>query len=226
MAQQTWFITGVNSGFGRVMTELLLQRGDRVAGTARKLNQLEKLKTQYGEQLWLTSLDVTDTSAIREAVDAAFKHFDRLDIVMNNAGYALIGAAEEFTDEQILHQINTNLMGPFRSCALLCRICACRVADVLSKCPVLAAKRLFRVCPLITRASGALRVFSKRLLRRWRHSVSRSPSLNLVAAVPRSLTQDAWCTVRRRLRMRVRPPDRPESSWKVEPMFPRAIQLR
>ena len=111
MAQRTWFITGVNSGFGLVTTELLLKRGDRVAGTARKLQQLDDLKAQYGDQLWLASLDVTDTPAIRNVVNAAFQHFGRIDVILNNAGYGLIGAAEELTDEQIIHQLNTNLMG-------------------------------------------------------------------------------------------------------------------
>lgn len=111
MAQRTWFITGVNSGFGLVLTELLLRRGDRVAGTSRKLHQLDKLKVQYGEQLWLTSLDLTDTAAIHKAVDSAFAELGRIDVVVNNAGYVLIGAAEEFTDEQMLHQLSTNLVG-------------------------------------------------------------------------------------------------------------------
>jgi NADP-dependent 3-hydroxy acid dehydrogenase YdfG len=87
MTQKTWFITGINSGFGRVITELLLQRGDRVAGTARKLGQLDDLKKRYSEQLWVTSLDVTDDPAIRKAVDAAFQHFGRIDVILNNAGY-------------------------------------------------------------------------------------------------------------------------------------------
>lgn len=111
MAQRTWFITGVNSGIGRLMTGQLLERGDRVAGTARKLEQLDDLKAQYGDRLWLTSLDLTDTPAIHQAVDSAFAHFGRLDVIVNNAGYALFGAAEEFTDDQIIHQINTNLIG-------------------------------------------------------------------------------------------------------------------
>ena len=111
MAKRTWFITGVNSGFGLVMTELLLKRGDRVAGTSRKLHQLDSLKEQYGEQLWLTSLDLTDTSAIHQVVASAFTELGRIDVVVNNAGYALIGAAEEFTDKQILHQLSTNLVG-------------------------------------------------------------------------------------------------------------------
>lgn len=111
LAKRTWFITGINSGFGRVTTELLLKRGDQVAGTARKLHQLDSLKAQYGDRLWLTSLDVTDTPAIRKAVDGAFQHFGRIDVILNNAGYTLFGAAEELTDEQIIHQFSTNVMG-------------------------------------------------------------------------------------------------------------------
>jgi NAD(P)-dependent dehydrogenase (short-subunit alcohol dehydrogenase family) len=111
LTQRTWFITGVNSGFGLVATELLLRRGDRVAGTARTLEQLDSLKAQHGDRLWLTSLDVTDTPAIRTAVDAAFENFGHIDVILNNAGYTLFGAAEELTDEQITHQLNTNFVG-------------------------------------------------------------------------------------------------------------------
>ena len=111
MAKRTWFITGINSGFGRIMTEKLLTRGDSVAGTARKLDQLDDLKAQFSARLWLTSLDLTDTAAVHKAVNDAFDHFGRIDVVVNNAGYGLFGAAEEFTDQQIVHQINTNLIG-------------------------------------------------------------------------------------------------------------------
>ena len=111
MAQRTWLITGVNSGFGRITTELLLERGDRVAGTARKLDSLDDLKARYGEALWLAPLDVTDTAAVRQTVDAAFARFGRIDVVVNNAGYMMIGAAEELTDEQMVHHLNTNLLG-------------------------------------------------------------------------------------------------------------------
>ncbi|MGH8778510.1 SDR family oxidoreductase [Paraburkholderia sp.] len=111
MTIRTWFITGINSGFGRSMTEHLLARGDRVAGTARKLEALDDLKARYGEQLWLASLDVTDTPGIRRVVDKAFAELGRIDVVVNNAGYGLFGAAEEISDEQIAHQINTNVIG-------------------------------------------------------------------------------------------------------------------
>ena len=87
------------------------QRGDRVAGTARKLEALDELKTQYGQQLWLASLDVTDTPAIHRVVCEAFATFGRIDAIVNNAGYGLFGAAEELSDDQIRHQIDTNVIG-------------------------------------------------------------------------------------------------------------------
>jgi NAD(P)-dependent dehydrogenase (short-subunit alcohol dehydrogenase family) len=108
---KTWFITGVNSGFGRHMTEQLLARGDHVAGTVRKLDAMNDLKARYGDLLWLAHLDLTDTPAIREVVNQAFADLGKIDVVVNNAGYGLFGAAEELTDDQILHQLNTNLLG-------------------------------------------------------------------------------------------------------------------
>jgi NADP-dependent 3-hydroxy acid dehydrogenase YdfG len=72
MAQRTWFITGVNSGFGRLMTERLLERGDRVAGTVRKMNSMDDLKGKYGDKLSLAHLDMTDLPEIRKVVDNAF----------------------------------------------------------------------------------------------------------------------------------------------------------
>jgi NAD(P)-dependent dehydrogenase (short-subunit alcohol dehydrogenase family) len=110
MTQRSWFITGVNSGFGRHMTEQLLARGDRVAGTVRKMDAMNDLKAKYGDLLWLAHLDVTDTPAIREVVNKAFTDLGKIDVVVNNAGYGLFGAAEELTDDQIVHQINTNLI--------------------------------------------------------------------------------------------------------------------
>lgn len=111
MANRTWFITGVSSGFGRLMTEQLLERGDRVAGTVRNLEVMNGLKEQYGDRLWLINLDVTDTPAVHRAVNRAFDDLGTIEVVVNNAGYGLFGAAEELTDEQIVHQINTNLIG-------------------------------------------------------------------------------------------------------------------
>lgn len=112
MTQRTWFITGVNSGFGRVMTEQLLARGDRVAGTTRKMEALSDLKDTYGDQLWLAHLDMTDTVGIQQVVSNAFGALGKIDVIVSNAGYGLFGAAEELSDEQVNHQLSTNLIGP------------------------------------------------------------------------------------------------------------------
>jgi NAD(P)-dependent dehydrogenase (short-subunit alcohol dehydrogenase family) len=114
LAQRTWFITGVNSGFGRLMTEQLLARGDRVAGTVRKLDSMSDLKSTYGSQLWLAQLDMTDIAGIHRVVSSAFNEFQRIDVIVSNAGYGLFGAAEELSDDQIEHQIATNLTGPIQ----------------------------------------------------------------------------------------------------------------
>jgi NAD(P)-dependent dehydrogenase (short-subunit alcohol dehydrogenase family) len=110
-SHKTWFITGSSSGFGRALTETLLERGNRVAATLRKVNALDDLKEQYGERIWVAPLDVTDTTAVRAVVERAFDHMGRIDVVVNNAGYGLFGAAEEVSDDQIRRQIDTNLIG-------------------------------------------------------------------------------------------------------------------
>jgi NAD(P)-dependent dehydrogenase (short-subunit alcohol dehydrogenase family) len=114
MAQTTWFITGVNSGFGRLMTERLLERGDCVAGTVRKMDSIDDLKSRYGDQLWLGHLDMNDLPEIRKVVDKAFAELGRIDVIVSNAGYGLFGAAEELSDEQVAHQLSTNLFGPIQ----------------------------------------------------------------------------------------------------------------
>jgi NAD(P)-dependent dehydrogenase (short-subunit alcohol dehydrogenase family) len=111
MAAKTWFITGASAGFGRRLTELLLERGDAVAATARQPAALQDLAGRYREQLWTAPLDVTDTQAIRDVVREAFGQHGRIDVVVSNAGYGLFGAAEELADEQIARQVATNLLG-------------------------------------------------------------------------------------------------------------------
>lgn len=108
---KTWFITGTSSGLGRILTERLLERGDRVVATLRQSDALKTLTEKYADQLHILTLDVTDTQAINAAVAEAFQRVGRIDVVVSNAGYALFGAAEEATDAQIEQQIATNLVG-------------------------------------------------------------------------------------------------------------------
>lgn len=108
---RTWLVTGASSGIGLKLTEMLLARGDRVAATLRRMDALDHLRTQHGDSLWVASLDVTDPVRVRAVVDRAFGELGRIDVIVSNAGYGLFGAAEEVSDEQIRHQIDTNLIG-------------------------------------------------------------------------------------------------------------------
>ena len=111
MAQRTWLITGVSSGFGRQLTNQLLERGDRVIGTVRDTGKIADLLALYPKSFFAEVLDVTDAKAVREAVEAAFARHGRIDVVISNAGYGLFGAAEELSDAQVNHMIATNLVG-------------------------------------------------------------------------------------------------------------------
>ncbi|MCZ2810099.1 SDR family oxidoreductase [Modestobacter sp. VKM Ac-2979] len=108
---RTWLITGVSSGFGRQLTERLLARGDRVAGTVRRRDAVADLVDTHPDTFAVHRLDLTETDRIRSVVDAAQAHFGRLDVVVSNAGYGLFGAAEELSDDQVRHQLDTNLLG-------------------------------------------------------------------------------------------------------------------
>ncbi|MET3600260.1 SDR family oxidoreductase [Martelella mangrovi] len=106
-----WLITGASSGLGREMAAQLLARGDRVVATARRLDALDDLARQHGENLTVLTMDVTDVVGTRRAMEEAFAEAGRIDVVVSNAAYGLFGAGEELTDEQIEHQIATNLTG-------------------------------------------------------------------------------------------------------------------
>lgn len=107
----TWFITGASRGMGRELTEQALARGDRVAATLRRPEQLDDLASEYGDRLWRRRLDVTDIEQIEEVVGQAFADHGRIDVVVSNAGSGVFGAAEDLTDQQVERSIATNLTG-------------------------------------------------------------------------------------------------------------------
>ncbi|MFG1892417.1 SDR family NAD(P)-dependent oxidoreductase [Micromonospora zamorensis] len=108
---KTWFITGASRGFGRIWAEAALTRGDRVAATARDHRALQDLTEAYGDRVLPLTLDVTDRSAVFDAVSRAAETFGQLDVVVNNAGYGLFGMVEETTEEQARAQLETNFFG-------------------------------------------------------------------------------------------------------------------
>ncbi len=108
---KVWFVTGSSRGLGRNFVEAALSRGDKVAATARNTTSLDELVAAYGEAVLALELDVTDKAAVFEGVKRAKEHFGRLDVVVNNAGYAQIGAIEELTEQHLRDQFETNLFG-------------------------------------------------------------------------------------------------------------------
>src|SRR5580704_6170072 len=111
MAQRTWFITGTSRGFGREWTKAALERGDRVAATARDTSTLDDLKAEHADALLPLVLNVTDREAAFGAVRQANEHFGRLDVVVNNAGYGHFGMVEEISEQEARAQLETNLFG-------------------------------------------------------------------------------------------------------------------
>ena len=114
MAEKIWFITGASRGFGRIWAEAALARGDKVAATARDLAALSELAAQYGDAVLPLALDVTNSDAVYGAVAAAHRHFGQLDVVLNNAGYALVGAIEEVVETDLRAELDTNVFGMLR----------------------------------------------------------------------------------------------------------------
>ncbi len=108
---KVWFITGTSSGFGKALAEEVLAKGDKVVATARKPEVLQDLIEQYPETARAVKLDVTNESDAKNAIAEGVKEFGRIDVLVNNAGYALVGAIEETSDEQVRRQFDTNVFG-------------------------------------------------------------------------------------------------------------------
>ena len=106
--KKVWLITGCSSGFGKFLTALALKKGYYVVATARDIDKLGKIQSEYSKQVLALGLDVTDNSQISETVRAAIQRYGRIDVLVNNAGYGLVGALEEYTEEQMQKNFNTN----------------------------------------------------------------------------------------------------------------------
>ena len=111
--EQTWFITGSSRGLGLALARAALDAGDRVAATARRPGQLDDLRAEYGERIQPIALDVTDAAAAAAAIADAHRRFGRLDVIVNNAGYANVSAIETTDDEDFRAQFETNFWGVY-----------------------------------------------------------------------------------------------------------------
>jgi NAD(P)-dependent dehydrogenase (short-subunit alcohol dehydrogenase family) len=111
--EQIWFITGSSRGLGRALARAALDAGDSVAAAARHPTQLDDLVTEYGERVLPIELDVTDAEGARSAIEEARRRFGRLDVIVNNAGYANVSPIETTDDDDFRIQFETNFWGVY-----------------------------------------------------------------------------------------------------------------
>jgi NAD(P)-dependent dehydrogenase (short-subunit alcohol dehydrogenase family) len=111
--KQVWFVTGSSRGFGRALVRAALEAGDLVAATARHPEQLADLSAEYGDSIHPIALDVTDQAAAAAAIAEARDRFGRLDVIVNNAGYANVSPIETTTDADFRAQFETNFWGVY-----------------------------------------------------------------------------------------------------------------
>jgi NAD(P)-dependent dehydrogenase (short-subunit alcohol dehydrogenase family) len=111
---KVWLVTGASTGFGRELVEYLLAQGVRVAATARRVEGLKELETRYPETALVAALDVTDAQQVETAVSATLKRFGRVDVLVNNAGYGMVGAVEESAEGEYRPMFETNVFGLIR----------------------------------------------------------------------------------------------------------------
>jgi NAD(P)-dependent dehydrogenase (short-subunit alcohol dehydrogenase family) len=109
----TWFITGSARGFGRALAVAALEAGDQVVATARKPEQLDDLVQQYRDRVLPVALDVTDRPGAVAGFEAAVGRFGRIDVVVNNAGYANIAPVETAPEDDFRRQFDTNFWGVY-----------------------------------------------------------------------------------------------------------------
>jgi len=108
---ETWFITGASSGLGRAFAEYALARGHAVVATARSTEKLADLAARAPDRVLIHALDVTKADEAESALAAAVARFGRIDVLINNAGYALVGAVEETPDAELRAIMDTNFFG-------------------------------------------------------------------------------------------------------------------
>lgn len=105
---RVWFVTGSSSGLGRALVRAALDAGERVAATARKPERLRDLETDSPGRLWPLQLDVTHPAEVFAAIGQTVREFGDIDVVVNNAGYGMLGALDAVSDAELREQMETN----------------------------------------------------------------------------------------------------------------------
>jgi len=109
--KKVWFITGASAGFGKSFAEYAIQQGYRVVITARRLDKLELIKAIAPNQVAAIKMDVNNPDEVTAAVQQTIAQFGRIDVLINNAGYGIVGAVEETPEAELRAQLETNFFG-------------------------------------------------------------------------------------------------------------------
>jgi NAD(P)-dependent dehydrogenase (short-subunit alcohol dehydrogenase family) len=109
--QKVWFITGASKGFGLEIAKAALEAGDKVVATVRSNAEQLKSALQHEDDALVVTLDVTNNDQVKQGVQDAISKFGRVDVLVNNAGYGLLAATEEASDEEVRKQYDTNVFG-------------------------------------------------------------------------------------------------------------------
>ncbi len=109
--QKVWFITGASKGFGLALTKLALSQGHKVVATSRNADDLRKSVTENQDNFLPLKVDITSDKEIKNAVQQSIEKFEKFDVVVNNAGYSLVGSIEEMTDKEFRQTVDVNLFG-------------------------------------------------------------------------------------------------------------------
>lgn len=109
--QKVWFITGASKGLGLALAKLVLSNGDKVVATSRRVKELEEQISPASGNFLPLNVDITSDEAVRRAIEQSIAYFGKLDIVVNNAGYSLVGSMEEMSDQEFRETLDVNLFG-------------------------------------------------------------------------------------------------------------------
>jgi len=109
--QKTWLVTGCSTGFGRAIAQAILASKDKLIATARNPDTIKDLVAEYPHEAIAIALDVTDIDSITTAVHTGLDKFGSIDVLVNNAGFGMVGAVEELSDGEIRRQFDTNVFG-------------------------------------------------------------------------------------------------------------------
>ena len=111
MKNKIWFVTGASKGLGLALVKKLLSSGYRVAATSRNVKDLQHAVNAGREVFLPLSVDLKSENSVENAIKETVSHFGSIDVVVNNAGYGLVGSLEELTDEEVRQNFDVNVFG-------------------------------------------------------------------------------------------------------------------